>query len=132
MKSSISSWIELGLVLLGLFVCLGVAWRRSSNEDRANLPAWRRRTLRFGLIGTTVSLGFCLVDLGRLQLIMRGIVGYKPGGWLDTCGLTALLLLIVASTACAAFGRGAARLLTVISGALLGIIWFLLFLSTIP
>jgi hypothetical protein len=73
-----------------------------------------------------------VADLARLQLIMRGIAGYKPGGWPDAWGLTALLLLILASTVCAAFGRGAARLLTVISGALLGIIWFLLSLSTIP
>jgi hypothetical protein len=84
------------------------------------------------LIGNTVSLALCLADLVRLQLIMRGIVGYAPLGWADTWALTALFTLILASTVCGAFGSGLARLLTILAGILLTMLWFLLALSTIP
>jgi hypothetical protein len=131
MKSLISSWIALGS-LLGLLVFLPIAWWQSYGANGAILPIWRRRILRLGLIGSTVSLAFCLADLARLQLIMRNVKGYNGGGWPDTWGLTALFVLVMASTVCAAFGRGAARPLTILSGILLSILWFFLSLSTIP
>jgi uncharacterized membrane protein YgaE (UPF0421/DUF939 family) len=84
------------------------------------------------LIGGSLSFALCLVDIVRLQLIMRCVVTYKADAWADTWGLAALFMLVVASTVCAAFGRGAVRFLTVLSGILLSIVWYFLFLSTIP
>jgi hypothetical protein len=131
-NSSISSWAAFGSLLVGLLVFLPIAWWQSYGGSGAFLPTWRRRILRLGLIGSTASLACCLADLARLQLIMREVKGYKGGGWLDAWGLTALLVLVITSTVCAAFGRGTARLLTILSGILLSILWFLLSLSTIP
>jgi hypothetical protein len=63
---------------------------------------------------------------------MRGVVGYTGSAWADTWALTALFVLILASTICGAFGRGVARLLTVVAGTLLTALWFFFALSTIP
>jgi len=127
-----SSWIEFGLLILGLCLSLAIAWWRYYRMNRLDLRMWRKRTLRFGLVGNTVSLVLCLADLVRLQLIMRGIVRHLGPGWAYTWGLTALLALVLASTVCAGFGRGAARVLTIVCGVLLTIVWFFLALSTIP
>jgi hypothetical protein len=79
-----------------------------------------------------MSLGFSLVDFARVQLVMRGTPGYKAGDWADTWGLKALSYLVLTSAVCAAFGRGAARVLTIVGGILLTVVCFFLALSTIP
>ena len=128
-------WNELGLFGLlvgGSCLSLAIGWRRSRNANGLDLPTWRRQALRIGLIGNALALTICLADLVRLQLVMRRVVGYTGSGWADTWALTALFVLVLASTISGAFGSGLGRLLTIVAGILLAVLWFFLSLSTIP
>lgn len=117
-------WIAFGLLLVGLGVSSVAAWWQSYGSIGSSLPAWRRRALRFGAVGNAVSLLLYLADLGRFQLIMRGVVGYTGTGWADSGWvLLALIALGVVNGMCGAFGQRAARLLTVTNGIILAALW---------
>src|SRR5437016_3674724 len=121
---NLSSWIELGVLLVGLSASLALAWWRSWRVNEQKLSIWRKRALRLGLMGNTALLVLYLADLVRFQLIMRGVVRYTGSGLADSGRvLFTLIALGLASGICGAFGHGVTRLLVIVNGILLAILW---------
>jgi hypothetical protein len=123
-------WTAFGLLLVAFCASSGVAWWQAYRSVGPSLPAWRRRPLRFAAVTNAVSLLLYLGDLARFQLVMRGLVGYRPSGWADTWALLALFGVGLGSAACGAFGRGLARPLTIANGVVMAALWYFLALGT--
>ena len=107
------------LIFLSLFVAIPVsdvaAWNLSRSAKDPALLVWRRRLLSAGLVGNAASfLIFLFAEFHGL--FMRQLVS-------DPSSYAVFALMAPASIVFGAFGRGASRMLVILSGLLLTWVW---------
>ena len=124
------------LLILGTPAAVSVsclfAWR-SYFRVANSLSGWRRQLLRFALVTDTVLLIVYLVDLVDWQFILWSGPPYRSPGWTSSGVVigVALLLSITAGLG-GAFGRGTARVLTILNSVVLFALWWMVALATSP
>ena len=94
-------------------------WRLSLRSNGSELPVWRRRLLRLGLLANAISLASFLTASFAPRLIDN-----FPSGAFFNYNWSLSVPIAVASSLLGAFGKRVPRFLVILNGVALTWLWF--------
>ncbi|PYV35303.1 MAG: hypothetical protein DMG22_02765 [Acidobacteria bacterium] len=100
------------LVAIGVSVLVG--WRLSMSAKLPEIPTWRRRLLLLGLIGNAASLIVFLAAVFQPALMSKGV---------NIQDYRLFFPFAVVSVLLGAFGRRVPRILVILNGLVLTLLW---------
>lgn len=120
----IANWkvVTLLLILGALCLSVTVAWWGFRGGNGPTLSRWRRLLFRCGLVGNVVSLVLLLSFIVHAQLIWYGVTKAMD---LDRAyPVLSFIVVSLLTVVCGMFGRRTPRLLVILNGVALTILWY--------